>query len=140
MSARPVASPVPSSAEWFAAIDREEFTLPLCGACDTTFLYPRLCCPSCGSRDVRLVPASGRGTVASFVVNHRPPPGFEADGPYVIALVDLAEGPRMMGGVLGIDPSELEVDQPVRVVFEERGDRRVVQFEVCAPGAEEGVA
>lgn len=126
----PVSTPTPDSAAWFAAIDREEFTLPRCASCGLHFLYPRSSCPGCASRDVALVPASGRGTVASFVINHRPPPGFEADGPYVIALVDLAEGPRMMAGVVGVEPSELEVDRAVRVVFEARGERRVVQFEV----------
>ncbi|WP_224766355.1 Zn-ribbon domain-containing OB-fold protein [Nocardioides campestrisoli] len=135
--AMPVSRPTPDTAEWFERIDREELTVPRCGTCGHHFLYPRMCCPRCGSREVALVPASGRGTIASFVLNNRPPPGFEGQTPYAIALVDLEEGPRMMAQVRGVDPAEVTVDLPVRAVFEPRGERRVVQFEVVGNGQEE---
>lgn len=71
--------------------------------------------------------------MASFVVNHRGPAGFDA--PYVLALVALAEGPHLMGTVVTDRPDLLEVDEPVRVTFETRGDRKVVRFELTGASA-----
>lgn len=133
VSDKPVPLPTPDTQEWFDRIDRGELTVPRCTACDTFFLYPRACCPRCASREVELVPAAGTGSVASFVVNHRAPAGFEA--PYVLALVELAEGPLLMGTVVTDAPEALEVDAPVRVAFETRGERRVVQFELAGANA-----
>ena len=93
------------------------------------YFYPRPICPSCGSGDVEWFTASGRATLYSYVINHRPAPGFEADAPYAIAVVQLAEGPRMMTNLVGVDPTPeaLQLDMELRVVFERRG-------EVCTAG------
>ncbi|MEO9321958.1 Zn-ribbon domain-containing OB-fold protein [Nocardioides sp. C4-1] len=126
----PVATPTPDTQEWFDRIDAGELTVPRCRSCSRFFLYPRAACPHCAGRDLELVPAAGTGTVASFVVNHRAPEGFAA--PYVLALVELAEGPLLMGNVVTSDPDALTVDTPVRVAYAERGERRVVCFELEA--------
>jgi len=126
---KPVPLPTPDTQAWFDRIDEGVLTVPRCTACASFFLYPRSSCPRCGAREIELVEAAGTGTVASFVINHRGPEGFEA--PYVIALVALAEGPSLMGNVTTDDPAGLEVDTPVRVAFEQRGDRRVVCFETA---------
>lgn len=130
---KPVPLPTPDTREWFDRIDAGELTVPRCRACAEHFLYPRSSCPRCGAREVELVSAAGTGTVASFVVNHRGPAGFDA--PYVLALVELAEGPLLMGNVVTDAPAALEVDAPVRVAFEQRGERRVVRFELTEASA-----
>jgi uncharacterized OB-fold protein len=81
-------------------------------------------CPACGSRNVEWFTASGRATLYSYVINHRPAPGFEDDAPYAIAVVELDEGPRMMTSIVGVPatPEALELDMPLRVRFEQRGD------------------
>ena len=81
-------------------------------------------CPSCGSDQVEWFTASGRATLYSYVINHRPAPGFEADGPYAIAVVQLAEGPRMMSSITGVPatPEALVLDMPLQVTFEQRGE------------------
>jgi uncharacterized OB-fold protein len=61
------------------------------------------------------VRASGRGTVHSFTVVHRAPPEFVAEAPYVVALVDLEEGPRMMSRLLGVEPAAVVVGMPVEL-------------------------
>lgn len=127
---KPVPTPTPDTQEWFDRIDAGELTVPRCTACASFFLYPRGNCPRCGARTVELVPAQGRGVLLSFVVNHRAPPGFEA--PYALGVVALAEGPHLTGVVRTDQPDLLAVDAPVRVAYEERGDRRVVCFEVIA--------
>lgn len=123
---KPVPRPTPDTQEWFDRIDRCELTVARCRSCDLRFLYPRGNCPRCAARSTELVPASGEGVLASFVVNHRGPEGFEP--PYVLGIVRLDEGPLLTGNVVDVDPATLEVDVRVRAVFEQRGDRRVVGF------------
>ena len=74
--------------------------------------------------------ASGRATLYSYVINHMPAPGWEADGPYVIALVQLEEGPRMMSSLLGLpaDPARLVLDMPLELRFEARGTMMLPVF------------
>ncbi|HEX7306660.1 MAG TPA: OB-fold domain-containing protein [Lentzea sp.] len=119
----------PDTREWFDRIDAGELTVPRCTACESFFLYPRSCCPRCGARSVELVPAAGDGVLLSFVINHRAPAGFEA--PYALGVVRLAEGPNLTASIRTDRPESLEVDAAVRVAFEERGERRVVCFEVA---------
>jgi hypothetical protein len=70
--------------------------------------------------------ASGRAKLHTYLINHRPAPGFEDDAPYAIAVVELEEGPRMMTNIVGVSntPENLELDMPLEVRFEPRGDRR----------------
>lgn len=73
------------------------------------------------------VVASGRGTVFSFVVHHAPKvPGRQV--PYVVALVELEEGVRMLGELRGIDPAEVEVGLPVEVGFQQLDDDNTVPY------------
>jgi uncharacterized OB-fold protein len=68
------------------------------------------------------------------VINHRPAPGFEDDAPYAIAVVELAEGPRMMTNLIGVPatPEDLVLDMPLQVTFEQRGD---VSLPLFAPAS-----
>jgi uncharacterized OB-fold protein len=75
-------------------------------------------CPECQSLEWDTVEASGRGTVFSFVIPHHPPlPWFPE--PYVVALVDLEEGTRIVSNVVGIAPDAVTVGLAVRVRYEE---------------------
>lgn len=68
--------------------------------------------------------ASGRATLYSYVISHRPAPGFEQDAPYSIAVVQLEEGPRMMTNIVGCPqtPEALQLDMPLEVTFERVND------------------
>jgi len=92
--------------------------------CGDAYFYPRPVCPACGSTAVEWFTASGEATLYSYVINHRPAPGFEDEGPYAIAVVQLAEGPRMMTNIVGVPntPEDLVLDMPLRVTFERRGE------------------
>jgi uncharacterized OB-fold protein len=87
-------------------------------------------CPKCWSDQVAWETVSGRGTLYSYVINHRPAPGFEADAPYAIAVVQLEEGPRLMSNIVDVEntPENLVVDMPLEVTFEERGEIMLPQF------------
>lgn len=117
---QPPLSPSPDALPFWRATDRHELRLPFCGACGRFFFYPRTLCPFCGSRDVQWRSASGRGTLYTFCIQYRNPiPGLTTAVPFVTAIVQLAEGPRMMSFLVGVDPSPeaIECDMPVVVDF-----------------------
>ncbi|HZU75070.1 MAG TPA: Zn-ribbon domain-containing OB-fold protein [Acidimicrobiales bacterium] len=105
--------------------------LQRCRACDQFYFPPRPFCPRCLSTDVEWKDVSGRATLHTYVINHRPAPGFEADAPYAIAVVQLDEGPRMMSNIVGVEntPENLPLDMALQVTFESRGDMMVPLFE-----------
>ena len=89
-----------------------------CTGCGKVHHYPRPFCPHCWSEDVRAVPARGTGTLYTYstvYVNDLAP--FKERLPYVAALVELDEGPRVMTTIEGADPEHLRVGMAVTAVF-----------------------
>lgn len=128
--AKPLPRPTPGAEHYWASATRGEFVLPHCRACDRVFFYPRRWCPHCFGQDLDWRAASGRGRVYSYSVVHQAPfPAYQADVPYVLAVIELEEGPRMMANVLHCDPAEVQVDMPVEVTFERRGEMQIPQFQ-----------
>jgi hypothetical protein len=94
--------------------------LPRCRSCGELFFYPKHFCPACLSGDLEWVEASGKGIIHTFtVISRAPSSAYEADVPYVIAIIDLQEGLRMLSNVIGIPPDQVRVGMPVEVVFEQ---------------------
>jgi len=93
-----------------------KLVLPRCNACGTVIWYPRAFCPECSSFDVTWFEASGRGTIYSFAVNRRGQ-GDYRDLAYVLAYVELAEGPRILTNIVDGDIDQVAVGQAVEVVF-----------------------
>jgi len=89
-----------------------------CGACGRHVFYPRAVCPYCDASELDWVDASGRGQVHSFTVVHRAPPDYRDEVPYVVALVELDEGVRMMTRIVGVEPAGVRVDLPVEVAIQ----------------------
>lgn len=122
--------PTPETQPFWDGTAAGELRLQRCTACDAGHYFPpRPFCPSCLSDQVEWETVSGRGTLHTYVINHRAAPGFEP--PYAIAVVQLDEGPRMMGNVIGVDqtPEALELDMPLQVTFEVRGEMHVPIWE-----------
>jgi hypothetical protein len=93
-----------------------ELRIQHCPACGTLRHPPGPMCPSCGGEKPDYVVAAGRGTVFSYVVHHHPQvPGRAV--PFVVALVELAEGVRMLGELLDIDPHQVAIGMPVEVAL-----------------------
>ncbi|GGZ25560.1 hypothetical protein GCM10010387_18880 [Streptomyces inusitatus] len=89
-----------------------------CRGCSAAHHYPREFCPYCWSEDVRWETASGRAALYTWSVVHRNDvPPFDARTPYVAAVVDLAEGPRVMTEVVGCAAGELRVGMALTVAF-----------------------
>jgi uncharacterized OB-fold protein len=122
MPARPVPVATPETAHYWEGTANRELRLQRCRACTTTYFPPQPFCPACSDDDVEVVRASGRGTVHGYVITHRAAPGFDA--PYVIAVVELEEGPRLLTNLVGIepDPDVIALDLPVEAVYEPVGD------------------
>lgn len=121
----------PETQPYWDATAAGRLDLPRCRPCDQVFFYPRSSCPRCGSTDLEWVTCSGKGRLHTYVVSHRPAPGFSV--PTVIAVVELDEGPRMMTNLVEADPDALELDMPVEVRFEQRTG---VAVPVFAPAKE----
>src|ERR1051326_2387984 len=87
------------------------------------FAFTHVHCPYCFSGSFEWERASGQGTVYSFTIIYRPPsPGFQNKVPYVLALIDLFEGVRMMTNVIECEPGDVEIGMPVEVVFDDLND------------------
>jgi uncharacterized OB-fold protein len=136
--AKPVPVPTPETQPFYDGCAAGELRIQRCTACARPYFYPRPVCPHCGSARVEWFTASGDATLYSYVINHRPAPGFEAEAPYAIAVVELAEGPRMMTSIAGLPhtPEALELDMPLRVRFEQRGDVTIPVFGPAPSGAD----
>lgn len=94
-----------------------------CGGCGEAHFYPRSFCPACWSEDVSWEEASGRATLYTWsVVHSNDLPPFRDWLPYVAAVVDLAEGPRMMTNVVECDHDALTVGMDLMVTYEQRTD------------------
>jgi len=115
---RPAPVPDPESAPYWSAAHDGRLLVQRCIRCGNHQLYPRDHCIQCRG-PVEWVEASGKGKVYSFTVirqNYSRP--FRDLIPYVVALVDLEEGPRVMTNVVGCDPADVRIDMPVRATFE----------------------
>jgi uncharacterized OB-fold protein len=104
---------------WEAA-RRHELVMPRCTMCDQLFFYPREECPRCLSTALEWVPVSGRGRLHSFTIVYQPAnAAFRDVAPYVYAVVQLDEGPRLVSNVVQCDPETIRVDMPLVAVFDD---------------------
>ncbi|MCM3920800.1 Zn-ribbon domain-containing OB-fold protein [Frankia sp. AiPs1] len=112
---------------WDAA-RQGRFLIARCSSCGRAHHYPRPFCPFCWSEEVSWEDASGQATLYTYstvFVNDLHP--FAERIPYVAALVDLAEGPRVMTNIIDADPADLHIGMPLTVAYRELTD------EITAP-------
>lgn len=110
---KPVPEVDPLSAVYFQAATRGTLLIQRCPECGHRQHYPRLVCTRCAATP-EWEAASGRGEIYTFtVIRQAGMPGFRDEVPYVIALIDLAEGPRLMGNLPGFDPDQVRIGMPV---------------------------
>jgi uncharacterized OB-fold protein len=102
---------------------RHELVLQRCRRCATVQHRPRALCVTCLGGEIEHFVASGRGSVFTFTVteqNQAPP--FRDATPYVLAYVELEEGPRLLTNVVGCPPGEVRIGMPVRAEFRADAD------------------
>ena len=116
---RPLPHPVGLTADWYGFVARGEVRFQRCRGCGRWRHPPRLLCADCGSPEFDWASVSGDGHLFSWTVTHQPlHPQFAGVTPYVIALVELDEGVRVVCAGRDLDPEALELDAPMRVVAE----------------------
>lgn len=129
MTLRPLPRPSPLTRPFWDGAKRGELLLQRCISCSSYVFYPRYLCPVCGASDLRWVRASGRGTVFTYTVAFRPThPAFAERGPYVIAVVELEEGPKMTTNIINVEPAAVAIGMEVEATFEDVGDVALVYF------------
>jgi len=118
---KPLPQATPETQEYWDGLKRHELRIQQCNDCNEYYFYPRPFCPNCASKSVEWRTVSGRGRLETYVINHRPAPGFEDDAPYVIAIVTLDEGPHLMTNLVNVEPepSALPADLPVEIVYDD---------------------
>jgi uncharacterized protein len=111
--------------DYLAFLEQGRFMLQRSRASGRFIFYPRVMEPGTGSTDLEWVPASGAGTVYSTTIIRQKPPTPS----YNLALIDLAEGPRMMSRVQGIPPEAVRIGMAVRARIVREDGRPLVVFE-----------
>ncbi len=119
---KPLPEPDPVTRPFWESVKAHAMRIQRCAACGRYVFYPRPLCPHCFSAALEWTPISGRGVVYSFTIVYRHPgAAFQAELPYVVALVELDEGVRMLTNLVQVapDPAQLRIGMPVEVVYED---------------------
>ncbi|MBM3945419.1 MAG: hypothetical protein FJ317_08045 [SAR202 cluster bacterium] len=123
---KPLPVPQGESDVFWQKAKQHELWLRRCDECGKAYFYPRDISPCCFSKKTSWMKASGRATLHTFAIVHRAPtPAFADDVPFVTAIVDLEEGPRMPTNIVGIGepaPEKLRIGMKLQVVFEDATD------------------
>ena len=118
---RPIPQPMtPEAKPYWDGLKAGTLMLPRCDACGQAFFYPRVLCPHCQSRAITWVQASGKGQLHAFGIAHQSfNRAFKVPPPFVLAMIELEEGPRMLSNLINVtpDPRVVKCDMPVEVVF-----------------------
>jgi uncharacterized OB-fold protein len=115
--AKPLPLLDPISATYWRAAREGRLLVQECASCGNRQWYPRALCTVCAAEPA-WIECTGRGTVHTFtVIRQNGMPGFAAELPYVVAMIDLDEGVRVMGNVLDVAVEAVHVGMPVEVVF-----------------------
>jgi uncharacterized protein len=134
---KPLPNPSPEARRFWEGCKKHELWLPYCHPCRAFYWYPRDFCPRCASRDIEWRKASGRGTVYTFAIQYRAwHPAWNEDVPYVTALIDLEEGPRIYTRLVNIepDPKVLACGMAVEAVF--RDESEEISLPMFQPAAQ----
>jgi uncharacterized OB-fold protein len=113
--------PVPDgdTKPYWDAAKEHRLIIQRCHDCTRAIFYPRSVCPFCMADHIDWIEASGHGTIYSYTIVHRAPPQFADGVPYVVALIDLAEGVRLMSNVVDCAPTDVRIGAAVEVTFDD---------------------
>ena len=120
-----------AAAVYQAALNEGRFIIQRCKECGKHVFYPREVCPHCSGTSLAWEAAQGGGSVYSTTIVRRKP---EAGGDYNVALIDLAEGVRMMSCVRGLPPEEVKIGMRVKAKVVDDHGHGLVVFEAEGRG------
>lgn len=117
---KPLPHPNEVSQPFWDAAKRHELQIQRCNACGIYIFYPREACSECLAADLIWIPVSGRGRLYSYTIAQAPThPAFADDVPYVIAIIELEEGPHITTNLVGCPIEDVTIDMPVVAAFED---------------------
>lgn len=132
LSAKPLPQVTDLTRPFWAAAKKGKLLLQKCGSCSTFNFFPRPWCVECGSRDLEWVEGKPFGTVYSFTVSHSVAmnyPGWSAELPIMIGLIDLDDGVRLYGQITGCSPDQVKIGMRVEAHFEDiSGEAGIPKF------------
>lgn len=125
------------TAPFWDACAQHRLALPRCESCAQLIWYPRRFCPACGGTAISWEEMSGNGSIYTFTIVRRGQGPYKEVAPYVLAYVELDEGPRILTNVVTDDVEAVRCGQRVRVRFDPAGDSDAIfRFEpVTGTGA-----
>ena len=125
----PIPEPNGDSRPYWDAARERRLVIRRCRDCGAKHFMARHLCPQCWSDRLDWIDSKGAATGARFIIVHRAPTApFTGQTPYVVALVHLDEGPRMMANIVGDGALDVAIGERVRVAFEERDGMTIPQF------------
>jgi len=125
----PLPQPDLDTQPFWDGCQREKFLVPWCRACGKARWPPGPSCPDCQSTETDWTESTGLGSVYSWIVAAHPvDPVLVDQVPYVVALIELEEGVRVVGNVEGCDPEEIVAGMAVELFFEEVEGMRLPNF------------
>ena len=110
------------SRPYWEGLAQGELRIQRCNSCSKAVFYPRSICPHCHGDQLSWIVASGKGTIYSYTVAHQAFGSFAEDVPFVVAIVELEEGVRMMSRIVDVPRERVTVGTAVRVTFEQVGE------------------
>jgi uncharacterized OB-fold protein len=118
--AKPLPQVTPEMKPFWDAARRHELVVQRCVGCGTHRFPARDICSRCLSRDAAWAPVSGRGSVFSWAIMHQVyHPGFAAEVPYAVVVIELDEGVRLVSNLVDCPPGDIRAGMPVEVVFDD---------------------
>ncbi|MBN2059213.1 MAG: OB-fold domain-containing protein [Deltaproteobacteria bacterium] len=117
---KPLPQPNPDTQPFWNGYGKHELRFQKCDDCGHVRWQASMICPMCYSTDTGWIVARGRGKVYSYVVYHRAyHPAFNGDLPYVVAVVELDEGPHLLTNIVGCPPEDAFCEMPVEVSWDD---------------------
>lgn len=116
---------------WRLREQRYRLQASRCLDCESLYFPPRQICSKCRGTSLEPHHLSGRGSIYSFTTVYQAPEGFEQNVPYVVALIDLDEGPRITAQLTDVDPERVEIGMPVEMVirkWSEQGETGLINY------------
>jgi uncharacterized OB-fold protein len=116
------------SRPYWEGLKQGELRIQRCDSCGRAVFYPRSLCPHCFSDQLSWIVASGKGSIYSYTVVHQTFGPFAVQTPFIIAIVELEEGVRMMSRILDAPRVQVAIGLPVQVTFESVGDDMMLPY------------
>ena len=131
---KPLPVPTSDSEKYWEGCRKHELWIPKCLSCKRTFFYPSRYCPHCHASNHDWIKSEGKGTVYSYsiVCTSFYGPEWKEDLPYIVCVIELREGVRMLSNIINCKPDEVSIGAEVEGVFDDVTEEfSLPKFELC---------